>query len=96
MPNLNIQGNNLNGYYYSSIPTYIIDNNKKMYTNEVNFVTQTPTDDKKPLINNLNEINTNKKKMIIKMILNKIIIINYLLTMNMIIMIIIIMEIVFH
>ena len=62
MPNLNIQGNNLNGYYYSSIPTYIIDNNKKMYTNEVNFVTQTPTDDKKPLINNLNEINTNKKK----------------------------------
>ena len=62
MPNLNIQGNNLNGYYYSSIPTYIIDNNKKMYTNEVNFVTQTPTDDKKPLINNLNEINKKKKK----------------------------------
>ena len=62
MPNLNIQGNNLNGYYYSSIPTYIIDNNKKMYTNEKNFVTQTPIGDKKPLINNLNEINTNKKK----------------------------------
>ena len=62
MPNLNIQGNNMNGYYYSSIPTYIIDNNKKMYTNEKNFVTQTPIGDKKPLINNLNEINTNKKK----------------------------------
>ena len=63
MPNLNIQDNNINGYYYSSIPTYFIDKNKKMYTNEKNFVTQTPKENNQiSLNNNLDEINTNKKK----------------------------------
>lgn len=63
MPNLNIQENDINGYYYSSIPTYFIDKNKKMYTNEKNFVTQTPKENNQiSLNNNLDEINTNKKK----------------------------------
>ncbi len=67
MPNLNIQENDINGYYYSSIPTYFIDKNKKMYTNEKNFVTQTPKENNQISLNdNLDEINTNKKKMIIK------------------------------
>ena len=63
MPNLNIQDNDINGYYYSSIPTYFIDKNKKMYTNEKNFVTQTPKENNQISLNdNLDEINTNKKK----------------------------------
>ena len=63
MPNLNIQENDINGYYYSSIPTYFIDKNKKMYTNEKNFVTQTPKENNQISLNdNLDEINTNKKK----------------------------------
>ena len=62
MPNLKKKENNIKGYYYSTIPTYFIGKNKKMYTNEKNVITQTPKENNILLNNDLDEINTNKNK----------------------------------